>query len=158
MHHGRVAGQMLCGRLPKVSVRKTSFKIGKASPDAVCNLRNWFGYLSGKPAEMSGLATWTYAPVFTITRHGLSSTQPWVTRLGSAFSVMTVNAGRGGLNVSVGVRPSPALTRFPTSSHSSCPLPWRYSVAFLIFLEVPVMSLGGLSSRCWHRSFVATCP
>jgi hypothetical protein len=84
--------QIFRGRRRRVRVRKTSFRMGSASPDAVCSLNRWFGCLSGYPAAISGLATVTFAPVSTVTRHGESPTEPWVTRLGSAFSVMTVNA------------------------------------------------------------------
>jgi hypothetical protein len=84
--------QILSGRRPKFRVRKISFKMGWASPDTVCSVNNWFGCLSGHPSAMSGIATVTYAPVSAVTKHGLSWTQPWVTRLGSAFSVMPVNA------------------------------------------------------------------
>jgi hypothetical protein len=52
---------------------------------------------SGHPAAISDLATVTFAPVSTIARHGMSLAQPWVTRIGSAFSVMTVNALWGAL-------------------------------------------------------------
>jgi hypothetical protein len=42
---------------------------------------------------MSSLAAVTHAPVSTVLSHGLSPTQPCVTRLGSALSVMTARGG-----------------------------------------------------------------
>jgi hypothetical protein len=69
---------------------------------------------------MSGLATVTYAPVSMVTMHGLLPTQPWVTRLGSAFSVMTLNAWWRGSNAYAGVRPSPpTVASFPTVGYFS---------------------------------------
>jgi hypothetical protein len=49
--------QILSWHRPKVSVRKTSFQIGRASPDTVCNLRCWFRCFSSQPAVMSGLGS-----------------------------------------------------------------------------------------------------
>jgi hypothetical protein len=86
----------------------------------------------------SGIATVTYAPVFTVTKHGLSPTQPWVTRLGSAFSVMTVNVWWEGLSAYAGVHPSPpALIRFPVSGHFYCSFLRLFSVAILSFVVNP---------------------
>jgi hypothetical protein len=87
---------------------------------------------------MSGLATVTYAPMSTVTRHGLSPVQPLVTRLWSMFSEMTVNALRWAHNALAGVRPSPpASARFPTVGRFSFSFPWRYSVSSLAFSAVP---------------------
>jgi hypothetical protein len=87
---------------------------------------------------MSGLATVKYAPVSTVTKHGLSMTQPWVTRLGSAISVMTVNVWWEGVSAYAGVRPSlPALIHFPASGHPYCAFLRRLSAAILSFLVNP---------------------
>jgi hypothetical protein len=61
---------ILSGRCPRVRVSRTSFKMGRDSPDTVCSMKPGFGCLSGHPAAMSGLATIMYAPVSTVTRHG----------------------------------------------------------------------------------------
>jgi hypothetical protein len=42
-------------------------------------MNHWFGCFSGHLLVMFGLATAMYALVSTVTRHGLSLTQPWVT-------------------------------------------------------------------------------
>jgi hypothetical protein len=47
-------------------------------------LKLWFGPSGGDVWP----ATVTYAPVSTVTRHGLSPTQPWLTRLILEFCVM----------------------------------------------------------------------
>jgi hypothetical protein len=73
------------------------------------------------------------------------SRTPWcprpsrVTRQGPTLSVMTVNAWWWGLNVYAGIRPfPPALARFPTVGHPSCPLFCCHSVAIQTFLAVPL--------------------
>jgi hypothetical protein len=71
---------ILTGQRPRFWGNRISFEMGRDSPDTICNVKPGFGYLSGHPAAMSGLATVTYDPVYRITRHGLSPSQPCVTR------------------------------------------------------------------------------
>jgi hypothetical protein len=103
---------------------RTSFKSARASPDAVCNLRHCFCFFPGRPVAMSCLAAVIYAWVSTVRRHVLWVIQLLVTRLGSAFSEMIVNACRWGINAHAGVRYfPPALARFPTVCRFYFPLP-----------------------------------
>jgi hypothetical protein len=136
--------QICSGHRLGVSVRKTSFKIWRASPDTVYSVQRWFASLSDLPAAMSGRATVTYSPVSTVTTHGLSRTQRYVSRLGSALYVMTVRCW-GALMYTpasalfrqhpLGVRPfPPAPARFPTVGHPSC----CFSVPIRTFFAVPV--------------------
>jgi hypothetical protein len=89
---------------------------------------------------MSILGTVTYAAVSLVTKHGLSSTQPWVTRLGSAISVM-VNAWWEGLIAYTVVRPSLALVRFPVGGHSYCLFLRLSLVVILSFVVIPAFLL-----------------
>jgi hypothetical protein len=70
-------------------------------PSAACSVGS---DLSGHPTVMWGLVTVTYASVSTVTRHRLSLTQFYVTRLGSGLSVMSQHVV-GGLNVYAGISP-----------------------------------------------------
>jgi hypothetical protein len=64
-------------------------KMGRASPDNVCSVKRWFGCLSDNPA--------------TVTKHGLSSTQPCAIRLRSDLTVKTITARWWGLNAYAGI-------------------------------------------------------
>jgi hypothetical protein len=83
--------QIFSGHGSSVRIRKTSFKMGKASPDIICSGKLWFGCLTGHPAAMSGLASDVRSSVhcqqaWFVTNPALGET------IGSAFPVMTVNA------------------------------------------------------------------
>jgi hypothetical protein len=82
---------------PRFRVRNPSFKRGREFLDTDCRIKSGSGFLFCHLAAWSSFATVTYAPVSTVTMHGSSPTHPWVTRLGSAFSVMMVNAQWGSL-------------------------------------------------------------
>jgi hypothetical protein len=70
---------------------------------------------------MSGLTTVTYAPVSTVTRHGLSPTQPYVTRPGSAFCVTTVTVYWMGFNLYACVLPFQPFSAGHRSFHEGWP-------------------------------------
>jgi hypothetical protein len=60
---------------PRVSVRKSFFRMEKYFPDIFCSMHLWFGCYSGHPATTMGLATVTYALLSTVTRNLLSPIQ-----------------------------------------------------------------------------------
>jgi hypothetical protein len=91
---------------------------------------------------MSGLATVTYTLVLTVMRHGFSPTQPCITRLGPALSIMTVNAWSGVLMCP----PFSTGTRSFPDSWPSLPS------ASLLFLSCHSVFLTGF--RASPRSFV----
>jgi hypothetical protein len=49
--------------LPKANSTKTSFKMGRVSPDTICRTYNQVGSLTHSPELMSGLTIITDAPV-----------------------------------------------------------------------------------------------
>jgi hypothetical protein len=85
---------------------------------------------------MLNLATVMNSPVSMASRHGLSSTQPCVTRLGSALSMTA--CGRRAL-MYMPFLPAPA--RFLTVGHPSCPPLCCFSITIRTFLVVPACFL-----------------
>jgi hypothetical protein len=121
-----------------VSVRETSFKRGRSSPDTVCNVCRWSDCLCGHPAAMSGLATVRYSAVVTFTSycHRHRPSLLWQSKCRPLPMWQRVV---GGLNVYVRVPPSPpAPSRFPTVGNSSCPPLCCFLVAIRNFSSVPV--------------------
>jgi hypothetical protein len=70
--------------------RKTSFKIGRVTPDkVVCSMQRWFHSLSVNVVARTSLARVAKIPDSTVKKHVLLPTQPYVSRLGSTLSIMT---------------------------------------------------------------------
>jgi hypothetical protein len=129
--------QIFSGRHPRVRVRKTSFKMGRASSDTVCSLKRWFGYLSGHPAAMSGLASDLRSGVHCHQARFVADpalgdqTRIGISCDGSQYVI-------GSFNAYAGVRPSsPALALFPTVCHPSCLFLRCYVVTIQTFLAIP---------------------
>jgi hypothetical protein len=115
-------------------VRKTFFNTVTGSPDTVCSLKSWFSCLSGHQAAMFGQATFTYATVSTVTRHGF-----WLSQPGE-----TPDCGR------------PFLS-WPSTRYGQ---ELKYTPASTIFLQAPAhFPTVGHSSyqvRCWHSVAIQT--
>jgi hypothetical protein len=100
-----------------------------------------------------------HALVLTITRHGLSPTQPCATRLESALSVITVSMWWGGFNVYAGVPPFlSAFTHILTVGHRF----YRHTVVSWLPLKLLAsycVPLKGFPSCFWWQlSFSALVP
>jgi hypothetical protein len=114
---------IVSGRRPRVRVIRTSFKMGRDFSDTVCSVKPGF------------------APVANVTRHGLSPSQPRVTRLVSVFPDCR-STPNGGLYAYAGVCPSPpALSRFPTVVHISRSFLSCYLFAIPNFSVIPACFL-----------------
>jgi hypothetical protein len=87
---------------------------GIVSPDDVRRTCDRFGYLSGIPATMSGLAMVTDDLVSMVTRHGLFCIQPSAIKLSSVYLASTFTVSRGDEGIEAGgPLHAPALSRFP---------------------------------------------
>jgi hypothetical protein len=81
--------------------------------DAVCRTYDSFGFLSGIPATMSGLAMVTDAPVSMVTRQDLSCIQPSAIKLSSVHFASTFTVSRGDEATEAGGPSTRRLSRFP---------------------------------------------
>jgi hypothetical protein len=126
--------KIFSGRRPKVPEQLLSRWGGLSQiPSAACRIGSVAFQAIGQPCRAWQV---TYTPVSMVTRHGLSPTQPCVTRLGSAICFMTARGG--GLNVYA------SIPSFPPTPPCFTPL-CCFSVTILTS-SVPA-SLGGLLSR-----------
>jgi hypothetical protein len=105
----------------------------------------WFSSLLGHLAVMLGLATVMYASVLMVTRHSLSLTQPYVTRIASALSIMTVRAWWGLLMC---MPASPLFRWHPLVSH-------RLAILLVHLSIISQSPFGPPHSHISWRSFIS---